>query len=290
MMLLHRALLYLLPLLLASACSAPAEPALPNPFGAFNFTLESMPPAEQVALLEALDYEGMALFWPGTESFQAFASTPSVRRGDFHLRAVLLDFQFEPAWDRAALQELLASLAPHETSLWLILGSSTSTPAARVAAVRELVDLASARGVRVVLYPHEGTALPSVEDALALADTVERPALQVSLHLCHELKAGNRARLAELITRAAPRLALASIHGAFQDTSLPGWSTTILPLDRGDLDVQSEYLLPLARAGYSGPVLLHTFGLEDPPDQHLRRSRRAWEQMQRTVARALADR
>ncbi len=82
---------------------------------------------------------------------------------------------------------------------------------------------------------------------------------------------------------AAPWM-LASIHGAARETDTPGWSTTIQPLDRGDLDVRNTYLLPLIRSGYTGPVLLHTFGIEGPPEEHFHRSAEAWRRMSREVA------
>ncbi|MCP3140818.1 sugar phosphate isomerase/epimerase family protein [Pyxidicoccus xibeiensis] len=284
----HRALLAsLVASLLTLACGEERTGTLPNPFGAFNFTLESRTPADQVGLLDAYGYEGMVLFWPGEEGFNAFAATQQVRGGTFRMRAVLLDFHFEPDWNRAELDSLLATLAPHGTDLWLILGNPASRHEARVSAVRELTSMATARGVRVVLYPHEGAGVATAEESLALIDAVGLPELQTSLHLCHELKAGHRDRLAEVITAAAPRLALASIHGASRDTSAPGWSTTIMPLDRGDLDVQNQYLLPLARAGYTGPILLHTFGIEESPEAHFRRSLEAWRRMERAVAAEL---
>lgn len=54
-----------------------------------------------------------------------------------------------------------------------------------------------------------------------------------------------------------------------------------------DLDVQREYLLPLARAGYQGPLVLQTFGLTDPPEEHLRRSLAAWRRRSTEAAAAL---
>ncbi|MFP2926477.1 sugar phosphate isomerase/epimerase family protein [Pyxidicoccus sp. 3LG] len=275
-------------LALMPGCGEQQHGTLANPLEAFNFTLESREPTVQVSLLDRLGYEGMALFWPGAETFEAFTAAPAVRGGTFRMRAVLLDFHFEPAWSRVEVDALLATLAPHGTDLWLILGDPASQHEARVTAVRELTSMATARGVRVVVYPHFGTGVPTVEDALVLIDAVSLPELTASLHLCHELKAGNRDRLTEVIARAAPRITLASIHGASRDTSAPGWATTIMPLDRGDLDVQNAYLLPLARAGYSGPLLLHTFGIEEPPEEHFRRSRDAWLGMEREVAATLA--
>lgn len=268
-------------------CSAASEPALENPFGAFNFTLESRSPVEQVKLLQKEGYQGMALFWPGAEAFEELASVPAVRDGSFRVFAVLYDFAFAQPWSREELDALLISLASQKADLWLILSGPAGPNDAMVEAVREVVTMATARGVRVVVYPHDENAIENVEEALALIEAVGRPELKASLHLCHELKAGNRDRLEQVIAAAAPQLALASINGASKNVDAPGWAEAIQPLDRGDLDVQKTYLLPLIRSGYTGPLLLHTYGLTDRPEDHLRRSHAAWRRMSREVADTL---
>ncbi|WP_375765288.1 sugar phosphate isomerase/epimerase [Archangium gephyra] len=264
----------------------PRAASLENPFGAFNFTLESRPASEQIALLEGLGYEGMALYWPGVAAFETFATQPAVREGRFRLFAVLYDFRYDTPWSREEVDAMLAALAPRGTDVWLLLSSTAAPRETMVEAVRELVGMATAQGVRVVVYPHDEHAIETVEEALALLQAVDRPELKASLHLCHELKAGHRDRLAEVIAAAAPQLVLASIHGAAREDT-PGWSTTIQPLDRGDLDVLNTYLRPLIRSGYTGPVLLHTFGIEQPPEEHFRRSHAAWREMSREVAATL---
>jgi hypothetical protein len=268
-------------------CADAPEPALENPLGSFNFTLESRPAAEQVGLLQELDYQGVTFIWPGAEAFQGFVTAPAVRSGGFRVFAVLYDFAYAQPWRREDVEEVLLTLAPHGADLWLRLIGPAGLNPMMVEAVREVVAMATARGVRVVVYPHDEDAIENVEEALALIKAVGRPELKASLHLCHELKAGHRDRLAEVIAAAAPHLVLASINGASKDVSAPGWAEAIQPLDRGDLDVRNTYLLPLIRSGYTGPLILHTYGLEDRPEEHLRRSSEAWHRMSREVAATL---
>lgn len=72
-------------------------------------------------------------------------------------------------------------------------------------------------------------------------------------------------------------IALASINGTYGDAQfVAGWDRGILPLDTGDFDVAQKYLRPLLRAGYERPILLHTFGIKDPPEQHFSRSMTKW--------------
>ncbi|WP_158616519.1 sugar phosphate isomerase/epimerase [Corallococcus sp. CA054B] len=286
---------WLAPVLLLAfvGCAEPRRSEPPEaPLGAFHFTLESRPVAAQVELLDSLGYSGVTLFWPGHEVFDGFARQPAVEAGRVRLPAVLFALPFDTAWDREELNSILAALAPRRTALWLILSGPPDAKTSMVASVRDVVDLASAHGVDVVLYPHDGEAIENVEESLALMAAVDRPRLKTSLHLCHELRAGNRDRLEELIATAAPHLALVSIHGAARefDPKAPTWSEVIQPLDRGDLDVGTGYLLPLRRAGYEGPVLLHTFGIGAPPEDHFRRSMRKWRELSRSVADALRAR
>ncbi|MBZ4371424.1 sugar phosphate isomerase/epimerase [Corallococcus sp. AS-1-6] len=273
-------------------CADPRRSEPPEaPLGAFNFTLESRPVAAQVELLDSLGYSGVTLFWPGREAFDSHARQPAVVAGRVRLPAVFFSLPFDTAWDRQELDGMLAALAPTRTALWLILSGPPDAKASMVASVRDVVDLATAQGVDVVLYPHDGAAIENVEESLALMAAVDRPRLKTSLHLCHELRAGNRDRLEAIITTAAPQLALVSIHGAARefDPDASTWSDVIQPLDRGDFDVGTGYLLPLRRAGYEGPVLLHTFGLQDPPEDHLRRSMGRWRELSRSVADALVN-
>lgn len=277
-------------LLTAPGCSsAPRPPSLGNPLGAYNFTLESRPPAEQVRLLEELGYAGVVMFYPGAEAFASFAAAPAVSQGRFKLYAVIFQLHFATAWSREEVDAMLATLAPQGTDAWVILTGPAGPSETMSAAVRELVEMATARGVRVVLYPHDGAAVETAEEAHALLEAVGRPELKSSLHLSHELKAGHRDRLAEVISATAPGLVLASINGASREADAPDWSEVIQPLDRGDLDVRDAYLLPLIRSGYKGPLLLHTFDIKEPPEEHFRRSYETWERMSREVAATLAS-
>jgi len=254
-----------------------SESPLRNSFGTLNFTFESRPARDQIELVDRFGYEGIAMFWPGVDEFHDFVDLEPVVSGRVRILAVLLELHVDSPPDSAAVDAILDALAPTGTDLWIIVSGSAGSEAI-AAVVRDLVDRAGERSVRVVLYPHEGFPVATAEQALALRDLVGRDALKISIHLCHELKAGNVDRLGDVIDAVAPHLVLATINGADREDT-PGWSTTIQPLDRGDLDVAHVYLEPLVRAGYDGPVVLHTFGLVDPPEEHLARSMRAWRRM-----------
>ena len=117
---------------------------------------------------------------------------------------------------------------------------------------------------------------------------MNRPKVKLSLHLCHELKKGNAARLDAVIAQVAPQLALVSINGV--DTSVPfsnkGWDSLILPLDKGDYDVR-PFLASLTRQGYTGPILLHNFGFKTPAEEYLSASMKRWREISADIAAKL---
>ncbi|QRK13241.1 hypothetical protein JQX13_26350 [Archangium violaceum] len=93
---------------LTLGCSpVPETVPLEIPFGAFNFTIDSRPASEQIALLDGIGYQGMALYWPGVEAFEAFAAEPAVRQGRFRMLAVLYDLRFDTPWSREEMDTIL---------------------------------------------------------------------------------------------------------------------------------------------------------------------------------------
>ncbi|HOX52213.1 MAG TPA: hypothetical protein PKY05_12040 [Fibrobacteria bacterium] len=109
--------------------------------------------------------------------------------------------------------------------------------------------------------------------------------MRTSIHLCHELKAGNADRLDAIVAKSAPFLALASVSGADEPSAFTprwGWDRLIKPLDAGGYDPR-PFLRALARNGFEGPVQLHTYGLKSPVapdyDRHIERSMGRWREL-----------
>ena len=120
--------------------------------------------------------------------------------------------------------------------------------------------------------PGKDSIIKTAEQALSYIKEVESDNLFVTLHLCHELKAGNGDRLDEIAAKIKPWLRLASINGAENDAAeeLDGWARTLMPLTEGAYD-SSKLLNALKSIDYKGPVLLHTgggLGKRAPADHH----------------------
>jgi len=140
-------------------------------------------------------------------------------------------------------------------TIWLTVQGQSDDDVKAVQAVSEIADLAAASGLNVALYPHAGYYVANIEDALRIADKVDRKNLGVTFNLCHELKAGNEARFDALIEKAAPRLFVVSINGADRGD---GWDKLIQPLGQGAFDLD-RLLRKLLALKYEGPIGLQCY-------------------------------
>ncbi len=268
--------------------AAPTTQPTRNLFGAFNLNMTERPPAKQVNLLHKNGYEGLMFWWnpgAGLKQIEQFQAAGPVQDGSVKLLAVLSLHNFTKAMDPNLLDSLFEKMAITHTYYWLMLDGPRNQDEQFVAALQKICEQAKARGVEVVFYPHFGQYCDTVEESLRLIKLADRTNLFTSVHLCHELKKQNQNRLGEIIQRAASMLKLASVNGAFNDgigNKIPGWSRVICPLDEGDFDAKL-FLRPLRKYGYTGPILLHTFGLAAKPEDHYPRSMAAWKSLNETL-------
>lgn len=252
----------------------------------------SMTAAKQIELCQSLGYTGYGLASFGSEAaLKAFADHPEVSAGRFRIHSALWWASVTDTFDWATIDKRLAQAARMDMAIWMVVaGAKTSANVETAYAIlKTTAQHCAAKGVRLVLYPHEGTTFVSAEEALVLllrlrADpdlsTAEKACASISVHLCHELKANNGSRIAAVVAAVAPYCTLASVNGAEADTrSRGGWTTGIRPLDQGNYDVR-PFLQALVDAGYTGPMEYHTYNLPDPQhDDHLERTLIRWRQL-----------
>lgn len=213
--------------------------------------------ADLDGLLKALDAQNLRLFTLYVEA--------KIAQDGFH-------------YDMEGLKAALPLLNGRGVTLWIPISSTTwqpSDPAGDARAVemlRAMAELAAQAGARVALYPHSGCWLERAEDALRVAEAVDRPNVGVTFNLCHYLKVDGFKDPAPLLQRMAARLSMVTVSGAEQGDY---WDKLIQTLDRGAYDL-TALMQTLSDIGYTGPVGLQAFGIPGPVADNLGRSMEAW--------------
>ncbi len=260
----------------------PAAP--PNAFFAMDNIARGGPDVAP-ALLKELGYAGY-----GGRAFDEIMP-PAIAAAGLKFFNGYGVFSFAPAAPAPdeKLRRWLDAMAGKGTVLWLAIQHVAKPDGARfplsdaaadefvAGQVRAIADYARRGGTTVALYPHTGFWLARVEDALRLADRLDRPDVGVTFNLCHWLKVEGAERDPEpVLRRALPRLKFVTINGADTgDTKTYGWDRLIQPLDRGSYDVPGFVRL-LGKVGYAGPVGFQGYGIKEEPRAVLARTMAAW--------------
>ena len=173
----------------------------------------------------------------------------------------------------------IEALDGRDAWLWLAVGSGKHKPSdpagdeQGVAVIREIADLAAESGLRVALYPHTGSWIERVEDAVRVAKKTGRPNVGATFNLCHFLQVDDEKNLDKALESAAPHLFAVTISGA--DSGAKGWNRLIQTLDRGSLDV-GRVVRKLKELHYVGPIGVQGYGIRGDSRENLRRSMSAW--------------
>ena len=275
----------LLPLvaLLAGLCLARAADgpsAATNPFFAFCMDVQdskkrSLP--EQAELLKELGYNGAAHLWLANVA-ERLRTLDAAGLTLYQIQIGLDLAPGKPPYD-PALKDVLPLLKGRHVQFDLMInGLKPRDPAGEaraLAVLRELSDMAKDSGTVWLLYHHTGSWLDRSDDAVRLADKVNRPNVQVMFNLCHWLRMEKSRDYRAALKLALPRLGAVSINGADDSSDAPDWSGYIQPLGRGSFDVFG-FLTALRELGYTGPIGLQCYGLRGDARDYLAQSMKAW--------------
>jgi len=242
-------------------------------------------PDAHARLLKELGYAGIAP--SGTVGVPEMLE--AVDKHGIELTALYVRADLDPEKTKydAKLPEVIRALKGRDTFIWLYVlrgkfaPSSDEGDSEAVAIVREIAAMCEESGIRVALYPHTGFYVQRVEDAVRLAEKVDRPNVGVTFNLCHWLKVDEPASMKRLMELALPRLFLVTINGADHDGE--SWDRLIQPLDRGSFDVYG-FLKTLEQLGYDGPIGLQCYGVPGDKRENLKRSIDAWRKLSARLA------
>lgn len=278
--------LVLCPLLLSAAAMACLAASPTPPFFAMD-TIARGKADTVVPLLKELGYDGLG----GTAGDATMAEALEAAGLRYFNGYLTLSFDSaQPALDDR-LRGIIDRMSGHHAALWLAISkvqhdgtpfpkSSTEGDPVAVTKLRELADYARPHGVTIALYPHTNSWLERVEDAIRLANQLDRPDIGVTFNLCHWLKVEGSERDPLPVLRAAgSRLMFVTINGADTgDTQKMGWDRLIQPLGRGTYDV-GGFLQKVRASGYTGPIGFQGFGLRQDPREVLTETIAAWRKM-----------
>ena len=274
-----------LTLLLGAALLTPAvagEPsgAKTNAFFAFcidTHDAKKRDLEQQAALLKELGYDGVGHLWLNNIP-ERLKTLDAAGLKLFQITMTVDITPGKPAYD-PKFKEVMPLLKGRGVQFLLLMnGLKPSDPAGDARAVeiiREMASVAGDSGAQILLYPHSYMWMERIEDAVRVADKVDRPNVGVMFNLCHWLRISKDRNYKPLLAQAMPRLWAVSISGADEFDDKPGWAHYIQPLGRGSFDMLA-FLKTLRQLGYIGPIGLQCYGIEGDVRDTLAESMKAW--------------
>ena len=277
---------------------AAAQQTLDNPFFVFNNGVKDKQyntVEKQMELLTNNDYDGMEK--NGLDNFGEVYQ--ALKRNNLNLYTIYinvnLDDPNQPYDPR--LEEVFQMIEGSGAMPWMYVtsdkypSSSSEYDTLAVPMLQQIADLAEQYDVRVMLYPHMYFWIESVEDAMRVAEKVNRSNLGMTFNLCHYLAHKNQAGIdpwAEfdsLAQQAMPYLFAISMNGAdAHDADGKNiWNSFIQPLGEGNFDTY-RFLKAFKEKGFDGPVGLQCYNIDEDKASHLRQSMRTWKEYQKRYA------
>jgi sugar phosphate isomerase/epimerase len=247
-------------------------------FAAYTFgSFGKLNPESQTALLARLGYKGIILKSETESDFQSLNQyiEEAAKYKGFKVEAIFERYNFtDSTARRERWMKVVDKIAGTQTQLWIIFGKKVEgiTDDFIERKLREIVTYSSPKGVQVVLYPHSYCYIASAEDAIPFIERINHPNLTLAVHLCHEIRAGNGARMDQVFDRVKGRIGAVTLAGtdSIADFSAPIRmdASTIKPLDQGNYNL-NLFVKPMLKSGYKGSVGFINFKIEDDPETYL---------------------
>ncbi|QBN17895.1 sugar phosphate isomerase/epimerase family protein [Flavobacterium nackdongense] len=258
------------------------------PVASYNYGgLEKKTPQEQLQLLENSGYDGIVL---KSEKIEDFNSLEEFIRLDemnskFKINAVFERYNFNDSEERKERwKKVVDKIANRNIQIWIIFGKKTEgiTDDFIDQKLREITNYAKQKKVEVILYPHSDCYIASAEEALPFVEKINNSNLKLAIHLYHEVRAGNGARIAEVFDKVKHRLGAVTFAGTnvVADYTNPKTRdlSTIKPVGTGDFDL-THFILPLKKSNYKGTVTIMNFGITESPEVYLPKSLAEWNRL-----------
>src|ERR1017187_10555861 len=163
---------------------------------------------QQAALLKELGYDGVGHLWLNNIPERL----KTLDAAGLKLFQITITVDITPgkqAYDPKS-KEIMPLLKGRGVQFLLLMnGMKPSDPAGDARAVeiiREMAALAADSGAQILLYPHSYMWMERIEDAVRVADKVDRPNVGVMFNLCHWLRVTKDRNYKPLLVQAMPRV------------------------------------------------------------------------------------
>jgi sugar phosphate isomerase/epimerase len=236
--------------------------------------------SEQAVMLKELGYDGVGHIWLDKVA-ERIESLDQVGLKLYQITMTVDLTPGKPAYDPRFKDVLVLVKGRNVQFDLLVSGGKPSDPShdeRAVVILREMSELVRDSGAQLLLYPHVTNWIERIEDAMRVAEKVDRPNVGVMFNLCHWLRVDPSRDYRSLLERAMPRLWAVSINGADVHDDQTGWDRYIQSLDRGSFDM-AAFLKTLDELGYKGPMGLQCYGIGGDARDHLARSMAAWKRL-----------
>ena len=260
-----------------------------SPFGIFNFNLDRLAEGEagHIDALKSIGYTGLVVTLRTDSDIEKLARyEAAIGDGPFKIYGgyFIVQFRKDLEEQNAHIDKAIRSLARSKGKLCLVLNGKDAPLKVVVDFLRSAAERCKAAGIELVIFPHVGDhyVVKSAEDALPYIEEIQSDNIFITIHLAYEVAAGHGDRVDEVVAKLKPWIRLPSVNGVDADLAngpkriKPG--VHIKPLVQGDYEV-SQFLEALRSVDYNGPVILHSWGLQDAPVDHYETSFNKYQEM-----------
>jgi sugar phosphate isomerase/epimerase len=252
---------------------------------AYNFgSFGRLAPIEQIKVLKVAGYKGIILNSQTREDSVNLNFFIKELRNDkqFNIHALMIRYNFnETEQVREKWKMWVDKIAGKNIELWVIFGKKLDgiNDGFIESKLREIVKYAKSKKIKVILYPHSTCYIASAEEALPFVKKINDKNLQLAVHLCHEIRAGNGDRISTVFENVKPYIGAVTLAGtdSVADFSKPKLmdASTIKPIGQGNFDMKN-FIEPLLKSDYKGKIGFINFKIEDDPEIYLKSSIIEW--------------
>lgn len=235
----------------------------------YHFGLEHLPTTDQATTLRKLNIDGIIVQIESNNlaTLDDLYLTKEVNTGQVHVYDVFTSLQLDDSLlyeQQISTIEAIYSRIQHNETILQVLFYGTASDEFITSTLSRLSDIAKSYNKEILIYPHFELRIQNAEEAMTYIELSERDNIYLSLHLSHELAAGNGHRITTVIKNVAPYIKSVSINGASleeqSDTTLALWYWGIKPIYSGTYNYKPFYEA-LINHNYRGPIAIHTWGI-----------------------------